>query len=197
MTLRTESDSAITRLIIVFALLASLAGLTLGFRYYCKHRYAKQLGIDDLLLGISYVCHHHPHPPPYPQIPWHPVSFLTHLPLRMIAHPHRRRHLHRRSLPPRLRSAHLDHPPCHRSHNGSQDRLYRRRFCVLWHRPGQDVHLPDAVQHRPKEMAEMGTGVCGRFGAGDQAVVGHFHLCLVHACPKEVESDGGGDLLGY
>ncbi|KHE85698.1 hypothetical protein GE21DRAFT_9974 [Neurospora crassa] len=55
MTLPTESDSAVTRLIIVFTLLASLAGITLGFRYYCKHRYAKQLGVDDLLLGISYL----------------------------------------------------------------------------------------------------------------------------------------------
>ncbi|EGO55274.1 hypothetical protein NEUTE1DRAFT_123728 [Neurospora tetrasperma FGSC 2508] len=55
MTLPTESDSAVTRLIIVFTLLASLAGITLGFRYYCKHRYAKQLGVDDLLLGVSYL----------------------------------------------------------------------------------------------------------------------------------------------
>lgn len=61
MTSTSESDSAVTRLIIVFTVMASLAGVTLGFRYYCKHRYAKQLGVDDLLLGISFVrCYEHP-----------------------------------------------------------------------------------------------------------------------------------------
>ncbi|KAK3386357.1 hypothetical protein B0T20DRAFT_387804, partial [Sordaria brevicollis] len=55
MTSDSSDDTAVNRLIIVFTVMATISGLTLGFRYYCKHRYAKQLGADDLLLGISYL----------------------------------------------------------------------------------------------------------------------------------------------
>ncbi|KAK3948830.1 hypothetical protein QBC32DRAFT_350586 [Pseudoneurospora amorphoporcata] len=55
MALPTDTDSAVPRLIVTFSVLVSLAGITLGFRFYCKHRYAKQLGVDDLLLGLSYL----------------------------------------------------------------------------------------------------------------------------------------------
>ncbi|KAA8627922.1 hypothetical protein SMACR_06022 [Sordaria macrospora] len=55
MTYPTDTDSAVPRLIVTFSVLVSLAGITMGFRFYCKHRYAKQLGVDDLLLGFSYL----------------------------------------------------------------------------------------------------------------------------------------------
>lgn len=50
------TDSTVSRLIVTFTVLCSLAGITMAFRFYCKYRYVKKLGIDDLLLGLSYVC---------------------------------------------------------------------------------------------------------------------------------------------